>query len=57
VWAKKGSYLDGAKNIYIEVHGHHKVVFDRKVIEKSMEELERISNQFQHKIIPKKIEK
>jgi triacylglycerol lipase len=45
VWAKKGSYLDGAKNIYIEVHGHHKVVFDRKVIEKSMEELERISDQ------------
>lgn len=44
VWAKKGSYLDGAKNIYIKVHGHHKVVFDNEVIEKSMEELERISS-------------
>jgi len=34
VWSEKGSHLDGAKNIYVPVHGHHKVIYDREVIER-----------------------
>lgn len=34
VWHKKGSFLQGAKNIKIKVNGHHKIVFDKDVIEK-----------------------
>jgi len=45
VWSEKGSHLDGAKNIYVPVHGHHKIVYDKKVIEKTIQELERLSNQ------------
>ncbi len=33
VWSEKGSYLEGAKNIHVQVHGHHKVVFDKGVQE------------------------
>ncbi|MEN9552009.1 MAG: hypothetical protein RI935_386 [Candidatus Parcubacteria bacterium] len=32
VWSEEGSYLEGAKNIHVPVHGHHKIVFDREVI-------------------------
>jgi pimeloyl-ACP methyl ester carboxylesterase len=31
VWAEKGSFLEGAHNIAVPVHGHHKVVFDKEV--------------------------
>jgi pimeloyl-ACP methyl ester carboxylesterase len=42
VWAEKGSFLDGAKNITVQVHGHHKIVYDQSVIDlvkDSVEEL------------------
>lgn len=44
VWAEKGSFLDGAKNIEVPVHGHHKVIFDKTVVEIILAELEKISN-------------
>lgn len=43
VWAKEGSYLDGAKNISVAVHGHHKIMYDPLVIEKIKEAVEEIS--------------
>lgn len=42
VWAEKGSHLDGAKNIKVNVHGHHKIIFDKNVqnvVLKSIEEI------------------
>lgn len=39
VWAEDGSYLDGAKNIKVDVHGHHKIVFDKSVQEIILNEL------------------
>jgi pimeloyl-ACP methyl ester carboxylesterase len=45
IWAEKGSHLDGPKNIYVDVHGHHRVIFDSSVIKKSIKELERLSDQ------------
>lgn len=33
VWSEKGSYLEGAKNIHVPIHGHHKVVFDKGIQE------------------------
>ncbi len=44
VWAEKGSYLKGAENIVVPVHGHHKVLFDKdvqNVVLKSIEKLTR----------------
>ncbi len=32
VWSEQGSYLEGAKNVPVSVHGHHKIVFDPEVI-------------------------
>ena len=32
VWAEKGSHLDGAKNIEVDVHGHHKIIYNQEVI-------------------------
>ena len=34
VWSEKGSYLNGALNIKVPVKGHHKIVFDKNVIER-----------------------
>ena len=31
VWAEEGSYLQGATNIQVPVHGHHRIVFDKGV--------------------------
>jgi triacylglycerol lipase len=39
VWAEEGSYLDGAKNIKVNIHGHHKIVFDKSVQEVVLNEL------------------
>ena len=43
VWAEKGSYLDGAENIMVHVSGHHKVLFDKRVQEKVLELIEKMS--------------
>lgn len=43
VWADKGSYLDGAKNVPVEVHGHHKVLYDKSVEDVIVRELESVS--------------
>lgn len=37
VWAKTGSYLDGAINIKLTIKGHHKIIFDQNVIKKITE--------------------
>lgn len=32
VWAEKGSWLDGAlDNVILPVHGHHAIVFDKRM--------------------------
>lgn len=33
IWPRSSCYLDGAKNIEVEVGGHHKILFDRRVRE------------------------
>ena len=43
VWAQEGSRLTGAKNIIVQVHGHHKVMYDPVVIEKIVESIEQMS--------------
>lgn len=43
VWAHEGSYLEGAKNINVTVHGHHAVLQSSFVIEKIKESVESIS--------------
>lgn len=43
VWAEKGSYLEGAENHTVDVHGHHKVMYDRGATMMIVEELERVS--------------
>jgi len=45
VWAEKGSYLDGAKNIGVNVHGHHKVIFDKNVEDIVLKYIEEITLQ------------
>lgn len=42
VWAEKGSHLEGAINITVSVHGHHKVIYDTDVTEKIKESIEKI---------------
>ncbi len=37
VWAEKGSFLEGAENIKVPVSGHHKIIFDKDVLEKVIE--------------------
>lgn len=43
VWAEKGSHLKGAKNIDVDVHGHHKIVYDSEVIKKITESIEEMT--------------
>jgi pimeloyl-ACP methyl ester carboxylesterase len=43
VWAEEGSYLEGAKNIVINVHGHHAVMYDKRVIDSIQESIEQMS--------------
>lgn len=43
VWAEEGSHLKGAKNIDVEVHGHHKVVYDKEVIGLVVGEIEEMT--------------
>lgn len=41
IWSKKGSYLDGALNLTFAVKGHHKIIFDKKSIERIIELIEK----------------
>ncbi len=41
VWSKEGSYLEGAHNIKVLVHGHHKIVYDKGVQELILSELKK----------------
>lgn len=41
VWSNKGSHLEGAKNVTIPIKGHHKIVFDKNAIKKTMELIEK----------------
>jgi len=34
IWPQESPYLDGAKNIQVNIHGHHKVLFSEDVINK-----------------------
>jgi pimeloyl-ACP methyl ester carboxylesterase len=43
VWAEKGSFLAGAQNIEVLVHGHHKALFDKQVIDLVLKSIEKIS--------------
>jgi predicted alpha/beta hydrolase family esterase len=43
VWAEEGSHLKGAKNIDVDVHGHHKIVYDDEVIKKVLESTEEMT--------------
>ena len=45
VLAKDGSYLEGAKNIPVMVHGHHAVMYDASVIEAIQASIETMSLQ------------
>lgn len=47
VWAEKGSFLEGADNIVVDVSGHHRILFDTHVREKVLESIERISARIQ----------
>ena len=40
VWAKEGSFLEGAKNITINKKGHHKILFDKELQDKVLSLLE-----------------
>lgn len=37
VWSEKGSRLEGALNIAVPIKGHHKIVFDKGIINKIIE--------------------
>ncbi len=39
IWAEEGSYLKGARNIKVQVRGHHRIVFDKKVEDTIMKTL------------------
>jgi hypothetical protein len=43
VWAEEGSHLKGAKNIDVDVHGHHKIVYDKEVIRNIVVSIEEIT--------------
>lgn len=46
IWAKDASYLEGAENICLDTHGHHKVLFNKEtklLIVKAVEKLSRES--------------
>ncbi len=40
VWHEKGSFIEGAKNITVTTKGHHKILFDKNVIDKIIELIE-----------------
>lgn len=41
VWHEKGSRLEGAINITVPIKGHHKIIFDKAVIKKIIELIEK----------------
>lgn len=44
IWAKNASYLEGAQaNIRVDIYGHHKVLFDKKIRKKVFESIEAMS--------------
>ena len=45
VWSEEGSYLEGAKNIEVSVHGHHKIMYDIDVINTIKDQVEDITKQ------------
>lgn len=45
VLAEQGSYLEGAKNINVPVHGHHTVMYDAGVIKTIQEQIEQMSQE------------
>jgi len=48
VWSEKGSYLEGALNITVPIKGHHKIVFDKDVINKVIELTDLHTNKSSH---------
>lgn len=40
IWPTKNCYLEGAKNIQVNIHGHHKILFDKRVHKIVLEEVE-----------------
>jgi triacylglycerol lipase len=44
VWAERGSFLEGAENIEVPVHGHHKVIFDMKVQKIVLQSIDKITS-------------
>ncbi len=40
VWPQESCRLEGAKNIQVDVHGHHKILFDHKVRDIVLREVE-----------------
>lgn len=44
VWSKEGSFLKGAKNITVNVKGHHKIVFSKEVEDLTFQYLKQFSN-------------
>lgn len=43
VWAKEGSYLEGAKNIIINEKGHHKIVYNKELEQLVLSYLDKLS--------------
>ncbi len=37
VWHKSGSYLKGAQNIKVDIHGHHKILFSEELSQKVLD--------------------
>jgi len=42
VWPTESCRLSGAKNIQVDIFGHHKILFDERVIKIVLEEIERV---------------
>lgn len=42
VWPTGNCRLDGAKNIQVNVHGHHKILFDKRVHDIVLDEIEKV---------------
>lgn len=43
IWAEEGSHLDGAKNILVDVHGHHKILYNKQVVSIIKDSIEEIT--------------
>jgi pimeloyl-ACP methyl ester carboxylesterase len=41
VWPTESCYLEGAKNIQVDVFGHHKILYDKKVHDIVLEEIDK----------------